>query len=59
VTDIADVVWRFCVKYICVNAVTKIIAMPIPSCDEAVTMDFYGSRWKWLMDANLVIIRSG
>ena len=25
--------------------------MPIPRCDEAVGMDFGGSRWKWLMDA--------
>ena len=47
VTDIADFVWRFCVNYIALNAVTKIIAMPIPRCDEAVTMDFGGSRWKW------------
>ena len=51
VTDIADFVWRFCVNYIALNAVTKVIAMPIPRCDEAVTMDFGGSRWKWLMDA--------
>ena len=51
VTDIANFVWRFCVNYIALNAVTKIIAMPIPRCDEAVTMDFGGSQWKWLMDA--------
>ena len=51
VTDIANFVWRFCVNYIALNSVTKIIAMPIPRCDEAVTMDFGGSRWKWLMDA--------
>ena len=51
VTDIADFVWRFCVNYIRLNAVITIIAMPIPHCDEAVTMDFGGSKWKWLMDA--------
>ena len=51
VTDIADFVWRFCVNYIRLNAVTKIIAMPIPRCDEAVSMDFGGSRYKWLTDA--------
>ena len=49
-TDIANFVWRFCVNYIALNAATKIIAMPIPRCDEAVTMDFGGSQWKWLMD---------
>ena len=51
VTDIANFVWRFCVNYIALNAVTKIIAMPIPRCDTAVFMDFGGSKWKWLMDA--------
>ena len=28
VTDIADFVWQFCVNYIVLNTVTKIIAMP-------------------------------
>ena len=51
VTDIANFVWRFCVNYIALNAVTKIIVMPIPRCDTAVVMSFGGSRWKWLMDA--------
>ena len=51
VTDIADFVWRFCVNYIALTAVTKIIAMPIPRCDDAVNMDFGDSKWKWLMDA--------
>ena len=51
VTDIADFVWCCCVNYIALNAVTKIIAMPIPCCDDAVNMDFGGSIWKWLMDA--------
>ena len=51
VTDIDDFVWRFCVNYIRLNSVTKIIAMPIPRCDDAVNVHFGGSRWKWLMDA--------
>ena len=50
VTDIADFVWQFCVNYIALNAVTKIVAMPIPCCDAAVSMSFGGSKWKWLMD---------
>ena len=44
-------VWRFCINYIPLNAVTKIIAMPIPRCNEAVTINFGGSKWRWLMDA--------
>ena len=51
VTDIADFVWRFCVDYIALNAVTQIIIMPTLHCDDAVNMDFAGSKWKWLMDA--------
>ena len=38
VTDIKNFVWRFCVNYVPLNAVTKIIAMPIPRCDTAVGM---------------------
>ena len=51
VTDIDDFVWRFCVNYIPLNSITKIIAMPIPRCDEAVGNSFGGSSWRWLMDA--------
>ena len=51
VTEIEDFVWRFCVCYVPLNAVTKIIAMPIPRCDDAVFTSCQGSKWKWLMDA--------
>lgn len=51
ITDIEDFVWRFCVNYIPLNAVTRAIAFPIPRCDDAVNCSFGGSRWKWLMDA--------
>jgi hypothetical protein len=51
VTNIEDFVWRFCVNYIALNAVTKIVAMPIPRCDSAVGMSCGGSKYKWLMDA--------
>lgn len=50
-TDIEDFVWRFCVSYIALNAVTKIIAMQIPRCYTAVSMSCGGSEFKWLMDA--------
>ena len=51
VMDIADFVWWFCVNYIALNAVTKIVAMPIPHCDTAVGISCWGSKYKWLMDA--------
>ena len=51
VTDIENFVWRFCVNFIPLNSVTKIIAMPIPRCDDAVGTSFGGSKFRWLMDA--------
>ena len=51
VTNIEDFVWRFCVSYIRLNSVTKIITMPIPRCDSAVGTSFGNSRFRWLMDA--------
>jgi len=36
VRNIDDFVWRFCVNYIPLNAVTRVVAYPIPRCDDAV-----------------------
>ena len=36
--------------YIPLNSVTRIIAYPVPRCDEAVGISFGGSQWKWPMD---------
>ncbi len=35
VCDINKFVWRFCINYIPLNSVTRIIAYPIPHCDLA------------------------
>ena len=51
VTDIAKFKWRFCVNYIPLNAVTCVIAYPIPRCDTAVHEAFGDSVLYWLMDA--------
>jgi len=51
VTDIGDFVWRFCVNYIRLNQVTKLIVYPIPRCDMAVKMAFGSSMWHWMYDA--------
>ena len=36
IVDILDFVWKFCVNYIPLNAVTRVIAYPIPPCQNAV-----------------------
>ena len=51
ITNIADFVWRFCVNYIPLNAVTRVIAYPIPRCDNAVNLAFGDGFWFWLFDA--------
>ena len=36
ITKIEEFIWRFCVNYIPLNQRTKIIAYPIPRCDDVV-----------------------
>ena len=51
VRDIADFVWRFCVNYVPLNSVTRIITYPIPCCDSAVFVEFGNGQFLWLFDA--------
>ena len=51
VRNIEDFVWRFCVNYIPLNGVTRIIAYPIPRCDSAVFNEFGRGEWWWMFDA--------
>ena len=51
VFDIDDYVWRFCVNYIRLNQVTKVISYPIPRCDMAVMTSFGSFQFRWLLDA--------
>jgi hypothetical protein len=51
VKNIDDFVWRFCVNYIPLNGVTRVIAYPIPRCDTAVFIEFSMGRFIWMFDA--------
>jgi hypothetical protein len=51
VENIGDFVWQFCVNYVPLNSVTRIIAYPIPRCDSAVFNKFGNGQWLWLFDA--------
>ena len=51
ITHIENYVWHFCVNYIPLNAVTRIVAYPIPRCDSAVYIGFGNGIYFWLMDA--------
>ncbi len=42
--------WRFCVNYIPLNQVTRIIAYPIPRCDTAVMTACGQSAWFWIFN---------
>ena len=50
VTDIDNFVWHFCVNYIALSSVTKLIAMPIPRCNSAIENVFGNSQFRWLTD---------
>jgi hypothetical protein len=51
ITCIKKFIWRYCVNYIPLNAITEPIAYPIPRCDAAVTLAFGDGIYIWLMDA--------
>jgi hypothetical protein len=44
-------VWRFCVNYVPLNLVMRIIAYLIPQCNSAVFVKFGNGHWLWLFDA--------
>jgi hypothetical protein len=51
ISNIDEFVWRFCVNYIPLNQVTRLIAFPIPRCDMAVGMAFGLNKFLWMYDA--------
>ncbi len=48
---IDDFVWHFCINHILLNAVTHLIAYPIPWCNPAVHNKFGQGQWRWMFDA--------
>jgi hypothetical protein len=50
VKNIDDFVWQFCVNYIPLNGITRIVAYPIPRCDTAVFTEFCMGRNVWMFD---------
>jgi hypothetical protein len=49
--DIDKFDWHFCVNYILLNFVTRIIPYPIPRCDSAINEEFDLAMLFWLWDA--------
>jgi hypothetical protein len=46
IRSIDEFIWRFCVNFIPLNSVTKLIAYPIPQCDLAVFNEFGQGKWR-------------
>jgi hypothetical protein len=53
ISNIDKFVWHFCVNYIPLNQVTRLIAFPIPRCDMAVGMAIGLSKFLWMYDASM------
>ena len=51
VVEISDFIWRFCISYIALNQVTKVISYYIPRCDDAVENGFGNAKVFIIMDA--------
>jgi hypothetical protein len=50
VKNINDFVWQFCVNYIPLNDVTRVVAYPVPRCYMAVFTKFSMGRYVWMFD---------
>jgi hypothetical protein len=49
--NIDDFVWHFCVNYIPLNGITRVVAYPIPCCDTAMFTEFCMGRYVWMFDS--------
>eukprot|EP00957_Ditylum_brightwellii_P182597 13908507-Ditylum_brightwellii.AAC.1 len=51
VTNVNGFIWQFCVNYIPLNQITKIITYPIPRCNNDVSIGFGKAMHYILLDA--------
>ncbi len=51
ITNIANFIWRFCINYIPLNQITRIIPYPVPRCNSAVFLAFGTALWFWMWNA--------
>lgn len=51
ITDIDEYIWRFCISYVALNLVTKVIHYTIPRCDDAAMYGFGRAKFFIMMDA--------
>jgi hypothetical protein len=51
IEDISKCVWRFCISYIPLNQITRILAYYIPRCDDVVEYGFGRAQYCFLLDA--------
>ena len=49
IKDIDNFVWRMCVSYRKLNAITKPFEFPIPRCDDAIAIIDTGSQFIWII----------
>jgi hypothetical protein len=53
VQSIDNFVWHFCINYIPLNSITRIIAYPIPRCNSEINVEFSLGVLYWLFDAHM------
>jgi hypothetical protein len=51
VRDIDKFIWHFCLNYIPLNSISRIIAYPISRCDSAINEEFGLGTFFWLWNA--------
>ena len=51
VDNIDEYIWRFCISYVALNLITKVINYTIPRCDDAAWYGFGRARFFIILDA--------
>ena len=48
---IDEFIWRFCISYVALNRVTKVVSYPIPRCDDAIMIGIGAAKFRISLDA--------